>query len=85
MTADELYPTPTRRWLAAAIARGDVQHYHWQKPKTLWGARQVNASVQEMVKYGVASLGDAVPGHHSTVRLTTAGEQWLANAGGEPR
>jgi hypothetical protein len=83
VTPDELYPTPTRRRLAEAIADGQVRHYHWTEPWTCWlpTDRKVTAAVDEMVRYGIARLGVADLGAYSTVRLTPAGQQWLAKAG----
>ncbi len=86
MTPAELYPTPTRRRLAAAIADGHGRHYHHVKPWTCNTAtdRKVTRDVAELVRYGIARLGVADLGEHSTVRLTPAGQQWLDAAGGAP-
>lgn len=83
MTPAELYPTPTRRRLAQAIADGQVRHYHHVKPWTCNTAtdRKVTRDVGDLVKYGIARLGIADLGDWSTVRLTPAGQQWLAKAG----
>jgi hypothetical protein len=75
--------TPTRLRLAKAIAAGEVEHYPFVSPWT-WDqttGRLVTANVRLLVDVGLAEIpavDPAGPHNYSVVRLTPAGEQWLA-------
>lgn len=77
------YPTPTRLDLANAIVADQVRHYHWERPWTclLSTDREVTARVAELVRAGLAELGEPAEGlPWSMVALTEAGTAWLHRA-----
>lgn len=76
------YPTPTRLKLARGIERGEVRHYPWAQPWTLWAPydRKVTADVAVFVAPGLAEYGPQDAAGWQPVVLTDAGRAWLEAA-----
>lgn len=77
----DLYPTPSRKKLAADIEAGKVRWYCWREP---WACHvptnaKVTARVEEMERAGLVVV-DRDPAsrvdNYTLVRLTDAGREW---------
>jgi hypothetical protein len=84
--APALYPTPARRLLARCIDAGEVRHYDWTEPLTVWTGpdmlndRKVTADVAELVLAELANYGPDRGLPYTRPELTDAGRAWLAAA-----